>query len=71
VTNPPGPESLAKQPLDRSLLEGFRAGFGPDYWSMAVEGWFIIGLNVKLFGSDFRLFPLPAIAALLCSQDDP
>jgi 3',5'-cyclic AMP phosphodiesterase CpdA len=53
--NPPGPESLAKQPLDRSLLEGFRAGFGPDYWSMAVEGWFIIGLNAQLFGSDFRL----------------
>jgi len=53
--NPPGPESLANQPLDRSLLEGFRAGFGPDYWRLAVEGWFIIGLNAQLFGSDFRL----------------
>jgi len=53
--NPPGPENPAQQPLDRSLLESFRTGFGPDYWSMAVDGWFVIGLNAQLFGSDFTL----------------
>jgi len=38
--NPPGPEHSAPQPLQRELLERFRILFGPDYWSMAVDGWF-------------------------------
>jgi 3',5'-cyclic AMP phosphodiesterase CpdA len=53
--NPPGPNSPAQQPLNRNLLEVFRAVFGADYWSMAVDGWFVIGLNAQLFGSDLTL----------------
>jgi 3',5'-cyclic AMP phosphodiesterase CpdA len=53
--NPPGPEHSAPQPLQRELLERFRILFGPDYWSMAVDGWFVIGLNAQLCGTDSRL----------------
>jgi len=53
--NPPGLGHPAQQPLERRLLERFRAEFGPDYWNMAVDRWLIIGLNAQLFGSDFRL----------------
>jgi 3',5'-cyclic AMP phosphodiesterase CpdA len=50
--NPPGPGNAAQQPLDERLLQRFRAAFGPDYWSTAVDGWFVIGLNAQLFGRD-------------------
>jgi 3',5'-cyclic AMP phosphodiesterase CpdA len=53
--NPPGPEHPAQQPLEPGLIERFRTVYGPDYWSMAVDRWFVIGLNAQLFGSDCRL----------------
>lgn len=53
--NPPGPDYAAEQPLQERLLQRFRVEFGPDYWSTAVDGWFVIGLNAQLFGSDFTL----------------
>jgi 3',5'-cyclic AMP phosphodiesterase CpdA len=53
--NPPGPEHPAPQPLQRGLLERFRVVFGPDYWSIALDGWFVIGLNAQLFGGDSTL----------------
>jgi 3',5'-cyclic AMP phosphodiesterase CpdA len=49
--NPPGPENPTRQPFDPELLERFRIRFGPDYWSIAVDGWFVIGINAQLFGS--------------------
>src|SRR6516162_3768576 len=49
--NPPSPEVPSKRPVEPSLLEHFRSNFGPDYWTVFVEGWFMIGLNAQLFGS--------------------
>jgi 3',5'-cyclic AMP phosphodiesterase CpdA len=49
--NPPGPDHPAQQPLQERLLQRFRVAFGPDYWSTAVSGWFVISLNAQLLGS--------------------
>ena len=37
------------------MLERFRTQFGPDYWSMVVDGWFVIGLNAQAFGTESML----------------
>jgi 3',5'-cyclic AMP phosphodiesterase CpdA len=50
--NPLGPEHPAKDPLDPQLLESFQRDFGPDFWTMEIERWLIIGLNAQLFGSN-------------------
>jgi 3',5'-cyclic AMP phosphodiesterase CpdA len=49
--NPPGPDVPAKHPLETSLLERFRNDYGPDFWSLDVDHWLIIGLDAQLFGS--------------------
>jgi len=49
--NPPGPSVIAKQPLDVTRIDAFRATFGPDYWVFDVEGWRVIGLNAQLLGT--------------------
>jgi 3',5'-cyclic AMP phosphodiesterase CpdA len=50
--NPPGPGVPPKEPLDPNLLDHFRASFGPDFWSVEIDSWRIIGLNAQLFGSN-------------------
>lgn len=53
--NPPGPDHPYKQPLSLDLLAGYRAAFGPDYWSFDVaaqgEDWRLVGLNAQLFAT--------------------
>jgi len=49
--NPTSPELPAKHPLKARLMDGFCSAFGPDYWAIPVEGWFLIGLDAQLFGS--------------------
>jgi 3',5'-cyclic AMP phosphodiesterase CpdA len=53
--NPPGLDYPAEQPLEERLVQCFCVAFGPDYWRIAPDGWFVIGLNAQLFGSDSRL----------------
>jgi hypothetical protein len=50
--NPPGPGNPAQHPLNSELLERFHASFGPDFWTIAVAGGFVIGLNAQLFGTN-------------------
>ena len=33
------------------LAAAFRAGFGPDYWSLDTDGWRIIAMNAQLAGT--------------------
>ena len=47
---PPG--GGVKEPaLDLARLAAFRAAFGPDRWSLRVEGWLLVGVNSQLFDS--------------------
>ena len=50
--NPHGPGIPNEHPLSAQRLVAYRALFGLDYWSMEVDGWWIIGLDAQLFGSD-------------------
>lgn len=45
----PGREAKAEFNPDR--LEDYRAVFGADRWSLAVNGWRLLGLNAQLFGT--------------------
>jgi 3',5'-cyclic AMP phosphodiesterase CpdA len=38
--------------LDETLLAGYRKWFGPDRWSVTLDGWQLIGINAQLLGSD-------------------
>lgn len=38
--------------VTESRLQAYRALFGEDYWSVALPGWQIVGLNAQLFGSE-------------------
>ena len=42
----PGPATSAP------LVERWTAAIGPDRWDVAVDGWTLLGVNAKLFGSD-------------------
>lgn len=50
--NPPGPNVAASDPLQLPRLHDYRAAFGRDYWSMAADGWRLIGLDAQLLGSE-------------------
>jgi predicted phosphodiesterase len=50
--NPPGLEFPAKHPLQPRLMDSFRRTFGPDYWAMSADNWFLFGLDAQLFGSN-------------------
>ncbi len=41
----------AETQFDPRRLDQYRAVFGADYWSVAVNGWRLLGLNAQLFGS--------------------
>ena len=49
--NPPGPHTPSAHPLDTERLAAYRRLFGPDYWTIAAEGWQLIALDVQLLGS--------------------
>jgi 3',5'-cyclic AMP phosphodiesterase CpdA len=49
--NPPGPGAATHHPLDLGRLADYRAAFGDDYWAMAADGWWVIGLDAQLLGS--------------------
>jgi len=38
-------------PVRPERLADFRRLFGPDFWSLDVEGWQLLGLNAQLFGA--------------------
>lgn len=40
----------ARLTLER--LDAYRRVFGPDYWSLDLEGWQLVGLNAQLFATD-------------------
>jgi 3',5'-cyclic AMP phosphodiesterase CpdA len=48
----PAPDMPAEEPLDLDLLALYRTRFGNDYWRIAAEGWWLIGLNAQLLGTE-------------------
>jgi 3',5'-cyclic AMP phosphodiesterase CpdA len=50
--NPLSPEVPARHPLETGLIERYRANFGADFWAISVEGWYLIGVDAQLFGSN-------------------
>jgi 3',5'-cyclic AMP phosphodiesterase CpdA len=50
--NPPGPGAPTHDPLDLGRLADYRAAFGADHWALPADGWWLIGLNAQLFGTD-------------------
>jgi 3',5'-cyclic AMP phosphodiesterase CpdA len=44
----PGP---VRQPIDAARIARWRRHFGPDWWSLDIEGWRLVGLDAMLFGS--------------------
>jgi 3',5'-cyclic AMP phosphodiesterase CpdA len=47
--NPAAPGATLEHPFDTARLRDFRRALGPDYWSLPIEGWRVIGLNAQLF----------------------
>ena len=39
------------QPVDEARIAAWRRHLGPDWWSLDLEGWRLIGLDAMLFGS--------------------
>lgn len=52
--NPPAPGLPGEHPLDLKCLEQYQRVFGPDRWSLELNGWQLIGLNAQLLGTGFR-----------------
>jgi len=52
--NPPGPGLAPEEPVRMASLDAYRAAFGRDYWSLAADGWHLIGLNAQLMGTGTR-----------------
>jgi 3',5'-cyclic AMP phosphodiesterase CpdA len=50
--NPWGPGMQNEHSLNPERLAEYRTGFGPDYWAIEGDVWWIIGLNAQLFGSE-------------------
>lgn len=44
-------DGSGEAPLDDALLASYRHLFGPDHWSVTVDGWQILGINAQLLGS--------------------
>jgi len=53
--NPLSPEIPAQHPLETELIERYRVNFGPDFWAIGAERWYLIGANAQLFGSNMAL----------------
>jgi 3',5'-cyclic AMP phosphodiesterase CpdA len=49
--NPWAPGLTNPHLLDPERLREYRALFGPDYWAMQADGWWVLGLNAQLFGT--------------------
>jgi 3',5'-cyclic AMP phosphodiesterase CpdA len=43
------------QPVDEARVAAWRRHMGPDWWSLDVEGWRLLGLDAMLFGSGLAL----------------
>jgi 3',5'-cyclic AMP phosphodiesterase CpdA len=52
--NPRAPGMANAHPVDHDRLADYRARFGPDYWVMEADGWWVIALDAQLFGSETR-----------------
>lgn len=50
--NPPGPGVAASEPLRPARLADYRTIFGSDRWALDAAGWYLIGLNAQLLGTD-------------------
>ena len=50
--HPSGPGIAPRDPLDLQRLAEYREIFGLDFWSVAREGWLLLGLNAQLMGTD-------------------
>jgi 3',5'-cyclic AMP phosphodiesterase CpdA len=50
-----GDPGHAIQPVNEARVAAWRRHLGPDWWSLDLEGWRLIGLDAMLFGSGLRL----------------
>jgi 3',5'-cyclic AMP phosphodiesterase CpdA len=50
--NPWAPGLPNEHPLDIDRLREYRARFGPDYWALESDGWWIVGLDAQLFATE-------------------
>ncbi|MGL4635444.1 MAG: metallophosphoesterase family protein [Beijerinckiaceae bacterium] len=41
-----------RQPVNAERLQNYRRIFGPDYWTMNIPGWTLLGLNALTLGSE-------------------
>ena len=44
-------DASGEAPLDAALLASYRRRFGPDRWSLTLDGWRLLGINAQLLGS--------------------
>lgn len=44
-------DGSGEAPLDDALLATYEQLFGPDHWSVTVDGWQLLGINAQLLGS--------------------
>lgn len=60
-------------PLDDALLASYLHLFGPDHWSVTVDGWQLLGINAQLLGSGTpqELAQWRWIEALACANAAP
>jgi 3',5'-cyclic AMP phosphodiesterase CpdA len=52
--NPKAPGLPGEQALEPRSLREYRRVFGPDRWSLDLDGWQVIGLNAQLLGTESR-----------------
>lgn len=45
-------DGSGERPLDRRLLDAYKAAFGPDCWAVKAGGWKLLGINAQLLGTD-------------------
>jgi len=48
----PAPHVAAEEPLDLALLDRYGRLFGDDHWRLDAAGWFLLGINAQLLGTD-------------------
>jgi 3',5'-cyclic AMP phosphodiesterase CpdA len=49
--HPAGPGLQVDDPLEQASLEEYRRTFGPDWWSLRVDGWQLLGLNALVMAT--------------------
>ena len=66
-------DGSGEAPLDDALLASYLHLFGPDHWSLTVDGWQLLGINAQLLGSGTaqELAQWRWLEALACADAAP